>query len=1089
VKLNKSLLSSLLSLLLAFAGPAALVAALGTEAPAQDAPAATSKGRWNSDVYVITRGAKGETVCREATPAERRNLMRPELERPGRVLIYPGASRRAALDGVGKAGGPNAVTTDSGQTLLPSAGLQIVLHGTSQLNGNTQARDAFIAAANRWEAIISTQMTVVLDVDFGTTFFGQPWSSPNVLGATGTAEVTRRYSNVRGQLLAAAPAAAEATFYNALPASSVPTEISSGAGSASATRLALPLARALGLTPDIVNPDTVALGDADAGIGFNSAHTFDFNPADGILPNATDFDAVVVHEIGHALGFSSESGIPSAPPTVLDLFRLRPGAASAGNLATVATAQRVMVTGGSQVFFNNRASSHPSTAGLNELGLSTGGPAGNTGDGEQSSHWKADEQTFVHIGIMDPTIADGQREEITENDKLAFDTFGYSFGATVAPPPAPAAQAPPNDNFANAVNISGTSGSVGGDNFDSTGQAGEPNHAGVTATGRRSVWYNWTAPASGQTNFNTQGADYDTVLGIYTGNAVNALTLVGSNDDVQDGVIRHSTVTFSAVAGTTYRIAVDGFQSDTGTFSLNWTVQGAATPTPTPTPSLASTYEFSQASYSVQEHDGSVGVIVKRTGNTSAQQTILFVLAGETAGVTGPPNNQVSFAAGETQKTVALSVQDDQTAEANQVVALALLPLSPNTQVGAQGAALLTVVDDDTFPANSVKFDGPALRIVNESGPSLGNTLGTKVDFTVTRTGNLSQDAFVDYRTFDSSAISTKDYTFAGGTLHFAAGEATKTFSVLITEDFHDEPDTETFNIQLMNPLRTSVLVLENTLVTVQITDNDPPGQTTNPSDATATFVDQHYNDFLNRKADAGGIGFWSDGINSCGANAECRRVKRIDTSAAFFLSIEFQETGYLVYRMYKAAYGDIPNTPIPVRFQDFMRDTQEIGRGVEVGVGNWFAQLEANKAAFGLAFVQRGRFKTALPAELTPTQFIDRLNANSGNLLTSDQRTTLINNLTANNTPAGRAAALRAVADNAALRDAETRKAFVLMQYFGYLRRDPDGTGFDGQADPSFNGFNFWLGKLNQFNGDFRAAEMVKAFIESIEYRQRFGQ
>ena len=82
----------------------------------------------------------------------------------------------------------------------------------------------------------------------------------------------------------------------------------------------------------------------------------------------------------------------------------------------------------------------------------------------------------------------------------------------------------------------------------------------------------------------------------------------------------------------------------------------------------------------------------------------------------------------------------------------------------------------------------------------------------------------------------------------------------------------------------------------------------------------------------------------------------------------------------------------------------------------------------------------------------------------------------------------LRAIAEDQTLRDAELRKAFVLMQYFGYLRRNPDDVGFDGNPDPNFNGFNFWLNKLNEFNGNFIDAEMVKAFIVSIEYRQRFG-
>ena len=84
---------------------------------------------------------------------------------------------------------------------------------------------------------------------------------------------------------------------------------------------------------------------------------------------------------------------------------------------------------------------------------------------------------------------------------------------------------------------------------------------------------------------------------------------------------------------------------------------------------------------------------------------------------------------------------------------------------------------------------------------------------------------------------------------------------------------------------------------------------------------------------------------------------------------------------------------------------------------------------------------------------------------------------------PIKRAAVLRAVADDADLRVVELNRAFVLMQYFGYLRRNAD----DPQ-DSDFVGWKFWLDKLNHFNGNFIQAEMVKAFITSIEYRQRFG-
>jgi hypothetical protein len=209
--------------------------------------------------------------------------------------------------------------------------------------------------------------------------------------------------------------------------------------------------------------------------------------------------------------------------------------------------------------------------------------------------------------------------------------------------------------------------------------------------------------------------------------------------------------------------------------------------------------------------------------------------------------------------------------------------------------------------------------------------------------------------------------------------------------------------------------------------------------------------------------------------------------SAAFFLSIEFQETGYLVYRFYKAGYGNISGLPVPLRLNEFLPDTQQISKGVVVGVGNWQAQLEANKQSYALDFVTRARFTTAYANTLTPAQFVDALFLKAVVTPTSADRAAAISEFGAAATSAetaARARSLRRVAENSTLNTQESNKAFVLMQYFGYLRRNPDDA-----PDTDFAGFNFWLGKLNQFNGNFINADMVKAFIVSGEYRGRFGQ
>ena len=266
----------------------------------------------------------------------------------------------------------------------------------------------------------------------------------------------------------------------------------------------------------------------------------------------------------------------------------------------------------------------------------------------------------------------------------------------------------------------------------------------------------------------------------------------------------------------------------------------------------------------------------------------------------------------------------------------------------------------------------------------------------------------------------------------------------------------------------------------------DTSGLTTNAIDDSQVFVTQHYRDFLNREPDSSGLGFWTNSITQCGTNQGCLDAARTNVSGAFYLSIEFQQSGYLVYRFYKSAFGNLPGAPVPVRLSDFLPDAQEIGQGVIVNQGNWQQQLETNKQNFASAFVQRPAFIAAYPTSLTPSAFVDTLFANAGVSPSSADRNAAIAEFgAAANTAdvSARARALRRVADNGTLVQQEFNRAFVLMQYFGYLRRNPNDA-----PDGNFSGYNFWLDKLNQFNGDFVAAEMVRAFLVSSEYRHRFG-
>jgi len=232
--------------------------------------------------------------------------------------------------------------------------------------------------------------------------------------------------------------------------------------------------------------------------------------------------------------------------------------------------------------------------------------------------------------------------------------------------------------------------------------------------------------------------------------------------------------------------------------------------------------------------------------------------------------------------------------------------------------------------------------------------------------------------------------------------------------------------------------------------------------------VRQHYVDFLGREPDESGRAFWTNQITQCGADSACVASTRINVSAAYFLSIEFQQTGFLVHRLYRASYGRT------VQFQEFLADLQEIEKGLVVGQTGWQDVMAANKKAFLQEWVQRADFRARYDG-LTPEQFVDLLFSTMGVSPAPADRDALVASL---KNGAARADVLGQIVEGDQFVRQESNPAFVVMQYFGYLRRDPDQAGYQ-----------FWLGKLNANGGDYRNAEMVKAFLSSDEYRNRFTQ
>ena len=322
---------------------------------------------------------------------------------------------------------------------------------------------------------------------------------------------------------------------------------------------------------------------------------------------------------------------------------------------------------------------------------------------------------------------------------------------------------------------------------------------------------------------------------------------------------------------------------------------------------------------------------------------------------------------------------------------------------------------------------------VNEGSPT--------ANITVTRTGAAAgATARVNYSTGDGAAQQRADYIISNGTLDFAAGETSKTFTISLIDDVYVE-GAESLNLNLSNP--NGAAAGGQTTATLIIQDNDTVAPTTNPSDGAQFFVRQQYLEFLAREPDAPGMAYWVGQITACGADVACQRNRRRDVSAAFFVESEFQESGGYVYRLGKASFGQLPG------YNDFMPDRARVVGG---------ATLEAGKQVFAEEFVTRAAFTNRYPASQTGAQFIDALlttvlRNSSVNL--SHLRPALLDDFSLNSS---RARVLRLVADSPEFRAAEYNRGFVLMQYFGYLRRDIDQAGYD-----------FWLNALGPSGGNYQ--------------------
>ncbi len=241
--------------------------------------------------------------------------------------------------------------------------------------------------------------------------------------------------------------------------------------------------------------------------------------------------------------------------------------------------------------------------------------------------------------------------------------------------------------------------------------------------------------------------------------------------------------------------------------------------------------------------------------------------------------------------------------------------------------------------------------------------------------------------------------------------------------------------------------------------------QTQNPLDTPEYFVRQQYLDFLGREPDSGGLAYWSAKINACGSDLACVRQERINVSAAFFMSDEFQQTGSFIYRLYKAGLGR------EMSYQEFSQDHQRV---VDNGA------LSASRTAFAASFVTRPEFLQKYNGANTAESFVDALlrtmSQSSGVDLSSQRDALIASYRNGGSLDESRSRALRGAIVVESFRQSQLNSSFVLTEYFGYLHRDAD-TG----------GYQFWLDVLNnRVPGNYRS--MVCAFLTSSEYQRQFS-
>ena len=481
----------------------------------------------------------------------------------------------------------------------------------------------------------------------------------------------------------------------------------------------------------------------------------------------------------------------------------------------------------------------------------------------------------------------------------------------------------------------------------------------------------------------------------------------------------------------------------------------------------AALIQLSSATYSVGEGAGFVDVTVSRTGDTSQPATVNFATyANNGPGNASPLSDFVptlgtlKFAGGETSKTFSVLIVDDVYVEGDETFNV-LLSNPTGAALAVPNSAVVTITDNDSLVAVS---PGPSTFVASLDGahevPShVTNGTGTGV---VIVTNETTGAALV------SLAFSGMTSNTVAAHIHGSALPGVNA-PILFPLPIPLGVTAGQINDFAITLTPTQLQDLKAGLFYFNVhTVNNPGGEIrgqifSNPIDVSSYFVREQYLDFLNRNPDAGGQAFWDAKITACGVNTTCISNQRIDVSAAFFIAQEFQVTDFYVYRVRKASFGVLPT------FDQFTLDRSQISAG-----------SATDKKSFTEGFVQEGDFLGVYPTTQTGVAFIDKLVATvlagSGVDLTLKKPDLQVEYLSEITQTASRARVIRRLVDYQEFIDAEFNRGFVAAEYYGYLRRTPDTSGY-----------NFWLGVLNNgVPGNSRS--MVCGFLTSAEYQLRFG-